>query len=153
MKRYLTITLFLSVLSLSSVIFAADPIIGTWKEKSVNDPNVKEAFIMYKGTEGGMIEFSTKDVLKDGNTDSSKWLIPKEGGIVKCLSRELEEGLQYIAVFPDSNHLIISIMKDGRQVAMYDKIISKDGRELTQKLTGRDREGKNLNVVKVYEKQ
>ena len=59
MKRLLTILLFLSVLSLPSILFAADPIIRTWKELSVKDPNINESFIIYSEIDGQMIEFTT----------------------------------------------------------------------------------------------
>ena len=147
------IYILIIALSLPTTLLAADPIIGTWKEKSVDDPKIKEAFLIYSEIEDGMIEFSTRDVLKDGTTDSSKWVFPKEGGILKRLSSKIEEELMYVGIFPEPNHLIISITKNGRQVAMYNKIISKDGNTLTQTLTVIEKDGKPMNVKKVFEKQ
>jgi hypothetical protein len=38
MKRLLISMILFAIITLPSTLWAADPIMGTWKEKSVNDP-------------------------------------------------------------------------------------------------------------------
>jgi hypothetical protein len=44
-------------------------------------------------------------------------------------------------------------MKNGKQIARYYKVVSKDGKTMRQTLTGMDREGKPVNIIKVLERQ
>jgi hypothetical protein len=43
-------------------------------------------------------------------------------------------------------------MKDGKQIARYHKIVSKDGKTMRQTLTG-DKGGNPISIMKVLERQ
>jgi hypothetical protein len=43
-------------------------------------------------------------------------------------------------------------MKDGKQIARYHKIVSKDGKTMKQTLTG-SKDGKSIYIMKVLERQ
>ena len=151
--------LFLIIFSLhSTALWASDPLIGKWKlnvEKSrlgVIGENMKESIEVYREIENNMIELSSTELSKDGSTDSSKWTWPKEGGYAKVLSRTLEEGIIYVQTHIDSGHWCVNIMKDGKQIARYHKIVSKDGKTMKQSLIG-SRNGKPIKVIKLLERQ
>ena len=154
MKRYLTIILFLSVLSLPSVIWAADPIIGTWKtnlEISSFPPEqqgIMEDINTYREIEGDLIELSIKTINPDGSLYTAKWTWPKQGGFAKCLSRTLDEGVIYVQTLIEPGHWCVNIMKNGIQAARYHKVVSKDGQTMRQSLTGMDREGRQEPTAK-----
>jgi len=48
---------------------------------------------------------------------------------------------------------IVSITQDGRQIAMYHKIVSKDGKTMRQTWTGIDKEGNPIYIIKLFERQ
>ena len=151
MRKVLLLLLIFSFYS--ATLWASDPIIGTWKLKSSNDENLKESVNAYREIEGGMIELSDRDVLNDGTSEVSKWIWPKEGGFAKCISRKIEEELLFVEILVEPGHWYVSIMANGRQVAMYHKEVSKDGKTLTQTHKGINEQGKQVDVIRVYERQ
>jgi len=153
------IILVLLVFSFPGYLWAADPLIGTWKtnvEKSslpADQQGMKEDINTYREIEGDSIELSIKTINEDGSLYTAKWRWPKQGGFAKCLSRTLDEGVLYVQTLIETGHWCVCIMKDGKQIARYHKIVSKDGRTMTQTLTGIDGEGKPVNMMKVLERQ
>ena len=121
------ILLLIIILSLPNTLWAADPIIGTWKlniEKSktnrpADEQNLKEEINIYSEIEGDMMELSATAILKDGSSDSSKWTWPREGGIAKCISRTIPEELLYVEILLETGHWYVSIISYGRQIASY----------------------------------
>ena len=108
-------------------------IIGTWKlnyEKS----------ILNQYTDDKKIELTTTTLLKDGSTESSKWIWPKERGVAKCISRKIPENMLYVEIVVEPGHWYVPIMRDGGKVSMYHKTVSKDGKTLTQTLKGLGRD-------------
>ena len=138
---------------------AADPIIGTWKlniAKSVlpaDEKSVKEDINSYREAEEGLMELTISTVFEDGSTDSSKWAWPEQGGVAKCLSKTLEEGLLYVEGYVEPGHWFAIITQNGNQVGLYHKIISMDGKTMTQTFKGFNEKGKLVNITKVLEKQ
>ncbi|MGD9162119.1 MAG: hypothetical protein PVG39_27155, partial [Desulfobacteraceae bacterium] len=148
----------LVILSLSGNLWAADPLIGIWKtnlEKSsfpAEQQGIKEDINTYREIEGGLIELSIRTVNPDGSIYTALWTWPKEGGYAKVLSRTLDEGIIYVQTHIDSGHWCVNIMKDGKQIARYHKIVSKDGKTMKQSLIG-SRDGKPIKVIKLLERQ
>ncbi len=151
--------LFIVFFSLPNTLWAADPIIGTWKlntAKSVlpaDQKNIKEDINIYRETEGDLMELTISTIFEDGSTDSGKWAWPKDGGIAKCLSETLEEGFLYVEGYVEPGHWFAVITLHGNQVGLYHKIISKDGKTMKQTYKGADEQGKPLKIIKVMEKQ
>ena len=143
-----------------TTLWAADPIIGTWKlnaEKSktnrpADEQNLKEETAIYSGIDEDMIELFGTTTFKDGSSDSSKWTWPREGGIAKCMSRTIPVDLLLVELLLDPGQWCVSRMSRGRQIASYNKVVSKDGKTMTQTLIGVDEGGTPLDV-KVFEKQ
>jgi hypothetical protein len=150
--------LILLILSFPGNLWAADPLIGTWKtnlEKSSFPPDqqgIKEDINTYREIEGGLIELSIKTVMPDGSLYSALWTWPKQGGFAKCLSRTLDEGIIYVQTHIEEGHWCVCIMKNGKQISRYHKIVSKDGKTMRQTLIG-SKDGKPINIMKVLERQ
>lgn len=157
MRKFIFLLIFL--FSLPNILWAADPIIGTWKlnitKSSFPDDQkkMKEDINVYSETEGGLMELSISTVFEDGSVDSGRWEWPREGGIAKCLSKTLPEGLQYVEGYVEPGHWFAIITQNGNQVGLYHKIISKDGKTMTQTYKGIDEQGNVLNIMKIMEKQ
>jgi hypothetical protein len=151
--------LLLGAFGLVGSLWAADPIVGTWKtniEKSslpADQQGIKEDTNTYREIEGDLIELSIKTINDDSSLYTAKWTWPKQGGFAKCLSRTIPEGVLYDEVLVAPGHWLVSITQDGRQIAMYQKIVSKDGKTMRQTWTGIDKEGKPLHIIKMFEKQ
>ena len=153
------IILLLLVFSFPGTLWAADPLIGTWKtniEKSslpADQQGMKEDINTYREIEGDLIELSISTIQEDGSLYTAKWIWPKEGGFAKCLSRTLDEGVLYVQTLLEEGHWCVCIMKDGKQIARYHKVVSKDGKTMRQTLTGMDGEGNSVNIIKLLERQ
>ena len=153
------IFLFIILISLSDTLWAADPIIGTWKlniAKSVlsaDEKSIKEDINIYRETDENLMELTISTIFEDGTIDSGKWIWPKEGGVAACLSKTLEEGLLYVEGYVEPGHWFAVITLNGNQVGLYHKIISSDGKTMTQTFKGVDENGKPVNIKKVMEKQ
>jgi hypothetical protein len=61
--------------------------------------------------------------------------------------------LLYDEVLVESGHWLVSITQNGRQIAMYQKIVSKDGKTMRQTWTGIDKEGNPVHIIKMFERQ
>ena len=156
------VLLLLIIFSLhSATLWASDPIIGTWKlntekskiPQSVVGQDEEENINVYKETEGNMIELTATTLFKDGSTGSSKWSWPKEGGVAKRIDEKLPENMLYVEIVVEPGHWYVAIMQDGRKMAMYHKMVSKDGKTLTQTLIGADTEGNPLDIMMIFDRQ
>ena len=150
--------LLLAFFGLAGSLWAADPLIGTWKtniEKSsfpANQQGIKEDINTYREIEGDLIELSIRTIQPDGSLYTAKWTWPKQGGFAKCLSRTLDEGVIYVQTLIEPGHWCVCIMKNGRQTARYHKIVSKDGKTMKQTLIG-SRDGNPISIMKVLERK
>ncbi len=146
------------ILSFPGTLWAADPIIGVWKtnlEKSSFPPDqqgIKEDINSYREIDGGQIELSIKTINPDDSIYTALWTWPRQGGFARVLSRAPEEGVTYVQTYIEPGHWCVNIMKDGKQIARYHKVVSKDGKTMTQTLIG-NIGGKPVNIMKVLEKQ
>jgi hypothetical protein len=153
------IILILLLVSFPGTLWAADPIIGTWKtnlEKSsfpAEQQGIKEDINTYREIEGGLIELSIKTINPDGSLYTALWTWPKQGGFAKCLSRTLDEGVVYVQTYIEPGHWCVNIMKNGIQSARYHKVVSRDGKTMRQTLIGMDAEGRPVRIIKELERQ
>ena len=150
--------LLLAVLGSTSSLWAADPIIGTWKlnlEKSKllpNDPlNTKEMIETYRELSGNQIELTWKNITKDGSSSVTVMTYPIQGGAAKILEGDNSSSLIQTKIA--QNEWIVTYLRDGKQVFSRHKKISKDGKILRQTLRGIDDEGKPYEVLLVCDKQ
>ena len=154
------ITFFLIILLLlSAPIWAADPIIGTWKrnpEKSkFNEAtqNLKDAIKVYKEIEENMIESTTTSIYKDDPTWINKKVFPKEGGVVKYIDVKLPEGIIHAAISVEPGDWYFPTIVNGRKTLLRHIMVSKDGKTLTEVIKGLTQEGKKVDMRKVSDRQ
>ena len=152
--------LLFAVLSLAGSLWAADPIIGTWKrnlEKSTlyqsARGDLKDIIEVYKETEGNMIETTYTSFRKDGSTLVIKKIFPKEGGIVKYGDSEIQEGTLNIIIPVESGDWFITTIVNGRNVFLRHMMVSKDGKTLIETFKGTNMEGKPIDAMAVSDRQ
>lgn len=156
----------LVIFSLPSTLWAADPIIGTWKlnlaESSISkelaamaeQAPYKERTEVYREVNDGLIEFTVLGSRTDGSSISGKWTWPRQGGIAErqspaplpkeesCVQTLLEPGVWYI-----------TFLQNGIQDGVFHKVISKDGKIMRQILRVMDPKGKLIEEILVFNKQ
>ena len=154
------IFLLITILSFTNILWAADPIIGTWKrnfEESTQYErgDIKDVIGVYKETEDNMIEATYTSIRRDGSTGGViKKIFPKEGGVVKYIDVKIPEGTIHVAIFVGSGDWYIStILKNGRQWSLRHIMVSKDGKTLTETIKDINREGKPVERIMVSDRQ
>jgi hypothetical protein len=154
------VILVLFLISLPNTLWAADTIIGTWKrnlEKSTLYQSrrdlIKDIIEVYIETEGNMIETTYTSFRKEGSTLVIKRIFPKEGGIVKYVDSEIQEGILNIVIPVGSGDWFISTIVNGRNVLMRHMMVSKDGKTLTETIKDINREGKPVERIMVSDRQ
>ena len=153
--------IFLLVLFfLPNTLWAADPIIGTWKrnlEKSTLYQSrrdlIKDIIEVYKETEGNMIETTYTSFRKDGSTLVIERIFPKEGGIVKYVDSEIQEDILNIVIPVGSGDWFISTIVNGRNVLLRHMMVSKDGKTLIETFKGTNMEGQPIDAMAVSDRQ
>ena len=152
--------LLLAVLGLTSSLWAADPIIGTWKlnvEKSkmldeargALKSSIKEITNIYSETDSGLIELRTKRVFVDGTSDSDLIIFPVQGGEAK--SHIFQDISMFEIIFAPGEWCGVYI-QDGKQILTRHKVSSVDGNTFKQKLRGADNK-EPFEVLEVFDRQ
>jgi len=149
--------LFLVIFSFPTILWAADPIIGTWKlniDKS-NLPSTgtvpKEMTETYRELTGDQIELTWKNISKDGSSSLLVITYPIQGGAAKI--QEGDTSTSFLQTKIAQDEWIVTYLRDGKQAMTRHKKISKDGKILHQTLKGFDDEGKPFEVQLVFDKQ
>ena len=151
--------LFLTAFALAGSLWAADPIIGTWKlnvSKSKIGPSgtsPKELTEIYREIEDDKIEYSREGTQINGTVISSKWTFPGQGGVVKRLYAHPNDVL-YVDTLMEPGNWYLTVLLKGVQLTVAHKIISKDGKTMTQTVKGYSNiEDKPLDEILVFERQ
>jgi hypothetical protein len=154
------IVIFLAVVGLASSLWAADPIIGTWKlnvAKSKIPPSEtapKEITDVYREIDADQMELTRTGIQVDGAAVFSKWTWPRGGGIAERTAPDpLPKEISYIEILMDPGYWYVTILQNGKQSTVMQKFISKNGRTLRITIKGMDAQGKLIEQVHVFEKQ
>jgi len=160
------VMLFLAVFAFAGSLWAADPIIGTWKlniakskSRAGGDLAVKERTDVYREIEGNQIEWTRTETRVDGSSNSSRLIWPQQGGIVTMLLPGKEpvtktpEGDSIVETFVETGIWYVTRMRDGKQKSVYQKNVSSDGKTLNVIVKGYDEQGKPYESLTVYDKQ
>jgi hypothetical protein len=158
--------LFLAAFACAGSLWAADPIIGTWKlniaksrSRSGGDLTVKERTDVYREIEGRQIEWTRTETRADGSSSSSRLIWPQQGGIVLLLLPGKEpvtktpDGESIVETFIEPGKWYVTRLRDAKQRSVYQKIVSKDGKTLNVSVKGYDEQGKPYESLTVYDKQ
>lgn len=150
--------LFLAVIGVSASLWAADPVVGTWKlnlEKSKPAPGqqatLKEMTVttIELGTD---LETVFKGVGADGTAFSMKFISPQQGGLVKSEQPSAEGNLVVITVIKPGEMYGTSI-QDGKQVEYSHTVVSKDGNTMNRTLKTMNDQGKLVESLMVFDRQ
>ena len=156
------VILFLAVIGLAGSLWAADPLLGTWKlnaSKSNYSPDLlalenavapKESTMVIKDLDADQVEITETGTNVDGSAISQRFTQPKQGGIA---TSGLPEGVIFVHTIVSPNNRVGTIIQDGKQTQVIHWVISEDGKTLTGKRKTIDEQGKLLEHLTIYEKQ
>jgi hypothetical protein len=137
-------------------MFGADGVIGTWKlnaakSKSTSANPAKSQTDVREETADGGYKLTRTSELKDGTSSNYSVACKYDGK--ECPVT----GASYDVVSSkriDANTTTFETRKTGGKYHNYGKnVISKDGKTLTQTITGTDAEGKPMKITNVFDKQ
>lgn len=150
--------LLLAGFGLIGSLWAADPMVGTWKlnlDKSKPAPGqpvgVKELTVITRelGTE---LETVFQGVAANGSAFSMKFVNPQQGGLIKSDQPATEGNLIVITVIKPGEMYGTSI-QNGKQVEVTHSVVSADGKTLNRTSTTIDAQGKITESLMVFDKQ
>ena len=151
---------FLTVFTLAGSLWAADPLIGSWRldvSKSgywaLTQTTVKELSTVYRELEDGMVEVSCIGVRADGSAISSKAVFPRQGGFVKDQLGIGSEDIVSIVTVIDSYNFYLTILAHGKQVMFYHSTISKDGKRKQDRYKATDETDKIHEGLEISNRQ
>ena len=148
------IILIVTMLFLPSTLWAADPIIGTWKlniEKSKLQTIPKEQTETYRELADGRIELTYQNIEKDGSSTMVVGTYPIQGGLFKALKSDFPYSFVQTRIAQDE--WLVTYLIDGKQFITRHKKISKDGKTLVQTIKGIDNHGQPIDVLLILERQ
>ena len=150
------IILLLVVISLTGSLWAMDPIIGTWKmnvEKSTpaqaRKESSEEIMEVYREIENGRIE-----MVRSPSGTVVTW--SQQGGIAVSTwesSSQSTEGNWLVQTLVAPGEWYVTYIENHKQIGFIHKVVSKDGKTMTQTMKFADGQGGFTERVRVYEKQ
>ena len=152
--------LLFAFLGLAGSLWAADPIIGTWKlniakstpRTAPRSPLPKEWTEVYREIEGDQIEATFTWIHTDGSSSLLKGIWPAQGGTMKVLQGG-NPALSYVQTLIEPGNWYRTALRDGKQVGFIHKTFSKDGKTMRQTHKGVDAQGRPYEDLRVYDKQ
>jgi hypothetical protein len=137
---------------------AADPITGTWKldvraSRFVKFEAPKEQTESYKELASGEIEMILTRVAKDGAQSTVRLTWPASGGAVQDPAGALGNGKSAIETMLDPGDWLVTFLENGKQWSTMRKVISPDGRTMTQTAKFVDPDGRTLIQIQVLRRQ
>jgi hypothetical protein len=150
--------LFLTVFGLVGSLWAADPMVGTWKlnlAKSKFAPgqqaNVKEMTVVVREI-GSDLETAFSGNGADGSPISYKFTMPKQGGVLGSGQAPAEGTFVVITVIKPGDMYGTSL-ENGKQVQVTHTFVSEDGKTMNRMLKSMDDKGQSIEVMEVWDKQ
>lgn len=155
--------LLLSIFGLAGSLWAADPIIGTWKlniaksqfssaKHSMLDLTApKKQTEVYRESEPGQIELTWTNTASNGSSTTLVFTYPIQGGAVKV--EPSDTPITWVQLRVSQREWYATYLFEGKQLMTRHKVISRDGKIMQQTLRGVDDRGKPFEVLLVLEKQ
>jgi len=137
---------------------AADPITGTWKldvkaSRFVKFEAPKEQTESYNELASGEIEMILTRVAKDGAQSTVRLTWPASGGAVQDPAGALGKGKSAIETMLGPGDWLVTFLENGKQWSTMRKVISPDGRTMTQTAKFADPDGRTLTQIQVLRRQ
>ena len=115
---------------------AADPITGDWtldvRSSKFVQPAPKEQTETYRELASGDIEFVLTRVQQDGSSTSETLTWPAAGGAVHDSGGVLPKGLTIVDTLLGPGDWLVTQLVNGKQFSTIHKVISQDGKTMTQ---------------------
>ncbi len=155
--------LLLSIFGLAGSLWAADPIIGSWKlniakskfssakHSMLNLTAPKEQTEVYRELDSDMVELTWKNTAANGAVAKLVFTYPLQGGAVKV--EPSDTPITWIQLRVSERVWYATYLFEGKQLLTRYKVISDDGKTMRQTLRGIDDGGKPFEVLLVLEKQ
>jgi hypothetical protein len=149
----------LAMFAFAGSLWAADPIIGTWKlniAKSKLDPiraNTKEETLAFRALGDHHYKLIYHDVRADGSTSSSKCTWPKQGGVRRYQEGGLPEGILIVETFLAANEGLSTVLQNGKQITVNHWVFDDDNKTMRIIGKGVDANGKAYNALLLFERQ
>ncbi len=144
--------LLLAALGLAGTLWAADPIIGTWKlnvSKTNPPPPIKSAIEVYRLIEGDQIELTYT-----GSNGEETFTFPRQGGAFKYVKSTFNiKDKSGVEMLINPNEWYAMSMRNGEQIELAHKTISQDGKTMVQVWKVKDPMGMEHNFTRVFDKQ
>jgi hypothetical protein len=152
--------IFLAVLGLAASLWAADPRVGIWKlnaakSKFPADAQTipKDATIVIRELGADQLEFALTGTRRDGLPISEKSLEPQQGGVVKGIEPAPAQGRILIHTVIGPGDFYSTILQEGKQIAVWHWVVSKDVKTMLVTIKGTDAQGKPYEREALLEKQ
>jgi hypothetical protein len=154
------VLLVLAFCGFAASLWAADAFVGTWKfdmAKSKLWPSttgkVVREEILVIGEKGTDRESYGKETYTDGSSETTKWTVPRQGGIVKYQQNGPAKGVMRIVTRISGGEDYWTEIQDGKQVDVGHWTVSKDGKTIRGTGSGTDAQGKPYEYSLVGYKQ
>jgi hypothetical protein len=151
--------LLVAVFGLAGSLWAADPILGTWKVNVAKSKYAlgakvtpKQQTNVVREAVSNQIEVVVTGMRTDGSAISIKWTAPKEGGVMK-FQQGGTEGTSAILTVIDPGDWCITVLQNDRQITTYHVVVGKDGKTAREVMKANDAQGKPYEQIQIYERQ
>jgi hypothetical protein len=154
--------MLLAILGLAPSLWAADPIIGTWKlntAKSKFSPAIlgnraplKEAIMTIREL-GEQIEIIYIGTRTDGSPVFQQSTFPREGGVLNYKRGGPGDGVAVVFTRVDVYSGFFTRLQNGRQIYVNVTFISRDGKTQQDNYRGTDAQGNPFEQIVVYDRQ
>ena len=144
-------------LAIATSARAADPIIGNWKvdlrASTEAGPPLEEHTESYRELASGEIEFVITRIAKDGKKSTARFTWPAEGGVAQDPAGALGKGSSVVETLLGPGDWLATFMVNGKQTATIHKVISPDGKTMTQAGKLIDPQGRSQTENLVFHRQ
>jgi hypothetical protein len=138
-----------------TMLWAADPAVGTWKLNTAKSkyspgPTPKSATVTYEESDGG-IKRTGESVDAEGKTTSFAYTAKYDGKDYPVTGSDLYDSIRFKRV---NDHVVeATLKKSGKVVSRARRVVSADGKTMTQTIRGTNAKGQKMHNVAVYEKE
>ena len=148
--------LVVGILAVSVALWAADPILGTWKLNLGKSeygarPAPKSSTVRFAAQEGGMIKYTADSI--DGKSQSThmEWSAKLDGKEYPVTGSPLSDTV--VGKRINTRTIEWTVKKEHKIVVTGKSVISRDGKTLTTVWSGTDEKGQTQRWTTVSEKQ
>ena len=155
-SAFLPALVVISVLALTTVVFAADNNAGTWKlnlakSKYSPGPAPKSQTLKIEAWGDDGVKYTADGVGGDGKPTHAEFQAKYDGKDYPFKGNPDADTLAYKRI--DASTLEAILKLKGKQTITAKAMVSKDGKTRTVTQMGKDAQGRNVNIVAVYDKQ